>query len=206
MDIPQAPEEKLQHLGIVDNSVKRLRSLNSGLAEMLAVRRSIYNCSSIQLGEVLKKVMHDMLLEIKHKKACIESQLAEVPAFNYNAYFAYHILKVVLCNAIWYAKEGEAPEVSVTGYNEKDYTVLVVADQGVGIDLDRCQHDLFRPFSRSTDLGKGNGVGLYIVKSLLEHNGGSIRLESTPDEGTTVYCYFKACAWKSDLAQAGCRL
>jgi len=52
--------------------------------------------------------------------------------------------------------------------------------------------DLFSPFKRIvTKKAEGTGVGLYIIKNIIEKNGGYIEVESTPGEGTAFYCYLK---------------
>jgi signal transduction histidine kinase len=70
-----------------------------------------------------------------------------------------------------------------------DDIVVSITDTGVGIPLDE-QSRLFTPFFRSSTAVKsetqGTGLGLVIVKNIVEGHRGSIRLESTPDVGTTV--------------------
>ena len=66
---------------------------------------------------------------------------------------------------------------------------LAFADNGLGIDLSRQGHKLFRPFSRLTTRGEGKGLGLYLIKNMVEKNGGKVMLHSTPGQGTTVTCY-----------------
>ncbi len=48
---------------------------------------------------------------------------------------------------------------------------------------------LFEPFERFTNQAESNGIGLYIIKNLIEENGGYIEVESTPGEGTTFKCF-----------------
>jgi nitrogen-specific signal transduction histidine kinase len=49
---------------------------------------------------------------------------------------------------------------------------LAFSDNGVGIDLPRQGHKLFQPFSRLTTRGDGKGLGLYLIKNMVEKNGG----------------------------------
>ncbi len=64
-----------------------------------------------------------------------------------------------------------------------------VRDNGIGID-EKHQTEVFRIFKRlhgRNEFGGGVGAGLTIVKKIVERHGGTIRLESTKDEGTTFY-------------------
>jgi signal transduction histidine kinase len=62
---------------------------------------------------------------------------------------------------------------------------IVFRDTGAGISghvIDR----IFDPFFSTKDVGHGTGLGLYMTHQIVEHHGGTIRVESTPGEGTTV--------------------
>ncbi|MFW5831377.1 MAG: ATP-binding protein, partial [Prolixibacteraceae bacterium] len=73
-----------------------------------------------------------------------------------------------------------------------NYTLLTIKDNGTGIDMDQNGKQLFSPFQRfNKKKVKGTGIGLYIVKSIIEKNDGYIEVESTPGEGTAFYCYLK---------------
>ncbi len=73
-------------------------------------------------------------------------------------------------------------KVSVTMTGKPDAVEMVVADEGTGIDPAMIPN-LFH-FGASTKGEKGNGMGLWVVKQLVEKYGGTIHLESTPGEGT----------------------
>jgi PAS domain S-box-containing protein len=93
----------------------------------------------------------------------------------------------VLSNAVKFTPAGG--RVTVTTDRVDDEVMVSIADTGVGIPLDE-QERLFTPFFRSSTSVKsetqGTGLGLVIVKNIVEGHGGSIRLDSTPDIGTTV--------------------
>jgi len=67
--------------------------------------------------------------------------------------------------------------------------VLTVADTGTGMDLDT-QRRIFEPFFTTKVSGKGTGLGMAIVQSLVQRSHGRIVLESSPGEGTSFHLYF----------------
>lgn len=78
-----------------------------------------------------------------------------------------------------------------TDYTD-DYVLIKIKDNGIGINLDKYRDQLFTTFTRITDKKtKGTGIGLYIIKTIIEKNGGKIDVESIPGEGTTFYCYLR---------------
>ncbi|HET8538527.1 MAG TPA: HAMP domain-containing sensor histidine kinase [Anaeromyxobacter sp.] len=82
-------------------------------------------------------------------------------------------------------REGEISITARTLLPANAQVELVFRDRGAGIPphvIDR----VFDPFFSTKDVGHGTGLGLYLVHEIVEQNGGTIRLESTPGEGTTV--------------------
>ncbi|MBB1486639.1 sensor histidine kinase [Oceanospirillum sediminis] len=74
-------------------------------------------------------------------------------------------------------------EITVTLSADRDRVILQVTDQGCGMDL-ALQARIFDPFFTSKDVGQGTGLGLSIVHGLVEQQGGSIEVESAPDQGS----------------------
>lgn len=97
----------------------------------------------------------------------------------------YQITFNLVENGIKYNTPGG--NLSISLYQEKDNAILQVADTGVGIPEDALPH-IFERFyrvdkARSRKSG-GSGLGLSIVRNMVERNGGSIQVESTPGQGT----------------------
>lgn len=91
----------------------------------------------------------------------------------------------LVSNAIKFTPEGGT--VRLTGYREDGEVVLAVSDTGVGIppaDRER----VFEKFERGNPQGRqsGAGLGLSLVKSLIELHGGRIEIDSEPGRGTTI--------------------
>jgi len=61
---------------------------------------------------------------------------------------------------------------------------ITVEDDGPGIDPETCKH-IFDPFFTTKDVGKGSGLGLFVVHDIIEWHGGSITVDSKPGVGTT---------------------
>ena len=99
------------------------------------------------------------------------------------------VLFNLLSNAIGFSKPGLA--VGVSARREGDDIAFRVADRGAGIAPDMIDK-VFDRFEGHAAGGRhrGVGLGLSIVKSLVELHGGTVSLQSTPGEGTVVTCRF----------------
>jgi PAS domain S-box-containing protein len=75
------------------------------------------------------------------------------------------------------------------GLNEGDYTLLEVADTGMGMSAQVLKR-VFEPFFTTKDIGKGSGLGLSMVYGFMKQSGGHVCITSAPNQGTTVHLYF----------------
>ena len=97
----------------------------------------------------------------------------------------------ILSNAVKYTPEGGRLEISVVEHESREYGCrsydFIFADNGIGIEESFIQH-IFEPFSRADDPRinsvDGVGLGLSIAQNIARMMGGSIRVKSTPDEGS----------------------
>ena len=113
------------------------------------------------------------------------------------------VLINLLSNAIKYSSGGGS--VTISARQERERVVLSVADQGIGIAPED-QQKLFTTFHRihrpETQGVRGTGLGLYIVKALVEAMQGEIWLESTLNKGSTFF-FSLPTAMSDYLSQSG---
>lgn len=76
----------------------------------------------------------------------------------------------------------------VEGEEERDWVAIEVADEGSGIDAEILPN-IFEPFFTTKEIGKGTGLGLSQVYGFVRQSGGDIKVESTPQQGTTFTIY-----------------
>ena len=98
------------------------------------------------------------------------------------------VLQNLLENAIKYTIDGGRIEINVK--KDNDHLVISMTDNGIGIPEDQAK-DVFVKFFRASNAIKqetdGSGLGLYIAKTIVEKNGGTIWFESVEGKGSTFY-------------------
>lgn len=100
------------------------------------------------------------------------------------------VLVNLIGNALKFTSGVAQPRVHVGTVAARGAPVFFVRDNGVGFDADKAQQ-LFKPFHRLHDTGfEGSGVGLSIVRKIVERHGGRVWAESSPGEGATFYFSF----------------
>ena len=145
----------------------------------------------VSLQTIIELVKADYANDISLCNGCIESDLKECSQIVYVEAYLLSIVKNLISNAIKYRAPDREPEIKISSETIDQYTLLTIADNGLGINLKRHQDKLFKMFKRFHSHVTGSGIGLYIVNRLVEKQGGYIHVKSEVDKGTVFFVYFK---------------
>jgi signal transduction histidine kinase len=100
-------------------------------------------------------------------------------------------MRNLIDNALKFTRETPEPQIQIGGRRTSKSTLLWVRDNGVGFDLK--YHDrIFEIFQRlyTSDAYPGTGIGLTIVRKVMQRMGGEAWAESEPGKGATFYLEF----------------
>ena len=177
-------------LEMMQQSVTQLDRTITGLVEVLEVQSTFHVAvQPVSLEAILAGARQELGTGAAGVAPTITADFTACPRVSYIRAYLESIFRNLLGNASKYRSEERPLEIAVTSGREGKFVTLAFSDNGVGIDLSRQGHKLFRPFSRLTTRGDGKGLGLYLIKSMVEKNGGKIRLDSAVGRGTTVTCH-----------------
>jgi signal transduction histidine kinase len=104
------------------------------------------------------------------------------------------VMENLLSNAVKYiGKENSSPRIDVGVMEQDDQKMLFVRDNGIGIETKYYEKifEIFQRLPSAKHIAGGTGVGLTIVKRIIEHHGGNIWLESEQGKGTTFFFTLK---------------
>jgi len=87
-------------------------------------------------------------------------------------------------NAIKYSSPDRKPEIQIASYVENNDLVVSFTDNGIGINADNL-NTVFLKYRRENSTVEGHGIGLFLVKNILETAGGKVTVESEPSKGST---------------------
>jgi light-regulated signal transduction histidine kinase (bacteriophytochrome) len=146
---------------------------------------------SIIFESVFDKTLIILDAQILDSKAVVTSNFSEIPNIEYPKLYMESIMLNLLSNSIRYRSPDRIPKIHLCTKINNNEIVLIVKDNGLGIDLKKHGHKLFglnNTFHRHPD---SKGVGLFMTKTQIETIGGSITVESEVDEGTTFEIILK---------------
>ncbi len=173
------------------SSVDQLKSSLNDLIKLVEVRESHETIKKeVRFEDSLKQVLRALHTQIITEEAHIKHDFSQARSVHFESNVMESILQNLLTNAIKYRRP-EPLKITLKTQDFRDYVVLTVKDNGIGMDLEKVGNKLFGMYQRFHNTGEGKGLGLYIIKSQLESLGGRIEVKSKPGEGTTFIIYFK---------------
>lgn len=169
---------------MMSKSIEQLKMTINDLADISQLQRQNLadDLGTLSLQDLIEefKINHHVLM--KETGARIESNL-EVQRLYFSRKYLRSILDNLLSNALKYRKPGCLPRINVTSYATDKHYVLQVQDNGLGIKPEH-QKRIFDMFRRFHSQSEGTGVGLNIVKRIVEKHQGSIQVQSEPEKGS----------------------
>jgi len=181
-----------------DDQKKYLEEIYTGNQRMVDLVNSLLNVSRLELGtfmvepekadlrELSSAAIHDMQALVEKRNITIKENYEDIGDIEVDKKLMNMIFQNLISNAVKYSNEGSEVNVSIAKVGEM--ARIQVTDSGVGIPAhqqERIFQKLFRADNvRETDTN-GTGLGLYIVKSVVENAGGTISFTSKENEGTT---------------------
>ena len=170
--------------------IKRAVSNMSGLLEdILMLSKAESGKISLNLNQINATDLCNSILEelqpIVTDKHLVHFRSHTNPLHaNLDAKLLHHLLTNLLSNAIKYSPNGGKVSLDLSCENQQ--IILCVRDEGIGMTPEY-QGKLFQQFERGANVGKikGSGLGLCIVKHIVDLHGGTISVESAIDKGTT---------------------
>nr|WP_262898382.1 hybrid sensor histidine kinase/response regulator [Hymenobacter negativus] len=181
------PEEAVV-LRLIDDSLQSLSTTITDLAAVVQEQRSHGEqfTESISFADVATDVLQVLQPQLIATQGEVETDFNALPMLTYVRSNLRTILLNLLSNALKYHEPNRAPYIRVRSYETDGLPVLEVADNGLGMNLNRYGNELFHLFRRfHPQVGEGTGVGLFLVNRLVQGHGGSVAVESQEHQGTT---------------------
>lgn len=184
-------DDKKAALDKLVKSTLDLDQVVKDLNAILNIRRQTGNLTEVDLNESLARTKRMLEKEIEETGTRIMSNFAEANKVYAIGPYVESILYNLISNSIKYRDPQRVPYVAIKTTYVDEFVCLAVMDNGLGIDLQKYQQNLFSLYKRFHLHVEGKGLGLYLVKTQIEALGGRVEVKSEPNEGTTFQVYFK---------------
>jgi len=187
---PAFDEEGRALTSRIVTATTRMDALIHDLLEYAKLSHVDLPCQTLDLNEVMQKVMEALHSDIISKKAQILIQ--SLPPVWGNQTIVEQILTNILTNALKFVEKNEPPSIEIWSESMEGGPRIFIKDNGIGI-AEKHQDRIFEMFQRLHENEKqyaGTGVGLAIVKKSIERIGGSVGLYALESQGSCFYLDF----------------
>jgi chemotaxis family two-component system sensor kinase Cph1 len=181
-------------------AVKILERINYGADKMNNMINEVLDYSRIGRSDLVlsdidpKPAIHDIVRDLQliygFDESCVT--IGDTPRIQGDPVMLSQVFSNIISNAVKYSMQAEPPKVSITGTETDTEVVYAIADNGLGIDIKQLPK-IFELFKRMDNVGdiEGSGVGLAIVKRIVEKHRGKIWVDSELGQGSTFSISFK---------------
>ncbi|SDY53148.1 PAS domain-containing sensor histidine kinase [Hymenobacter psychrophilus] len=189
----RAQEPVPQLLTMMEDAVARFQQTLVHLTDVSRLQQTTFDQppEAVDLPALVEAVRLDMGPELDAAGALLETELDGCPTVRFSAKNLRSVVYNLLSNAIKYRMPLRPPHVRLHCRHVGQQVVLEVHDNGLGLSETQRQ-ELFQLFRRLHNHVPGSGVGLYMVKKIVENSGGSIEVRSEPGVGTTFTVFLPA--------------
>lgn len=198
-------ERAKSFLDKMQNASQRMSKLINDLLNFSRLRQSGESFTPVDLNEIFNDVRNDFELVIKQKNALIKSD--DLPVIEANSLQMNQLFYNLISNALKFTKADQTPVIEITCQKRKagetngfagidwnrDYYELVFTDNGIGFAKEY-EHKIFEIFQRLNGRSEyeGTGIGLALVKKILENHKGSVYAVSEEGKGSSFYILLPA--------------
>ena len=177
-------------LDMMQGAIERFQLTIAQLTDLAKLQHAhTQPAEEVNLPALVEAVRLDLEPMLEEAHALLRINLDSCVTVSFAPQHLRSIVYNLLSNAIKYRHPGRPLEIAIRCHSAPGATTIEVQDNGLGLS-DAQQHKLFGMFRRLHAHVPGSGVGLYMVKRMLENAGGSITVHSQPDIGTTFTVSF----------------
>ena len=187
----QQQTERDEIMGMLKNSGDNILATLSELNDVLKIQQNKnIERQELRFEEVFQRVCNMLNSQIAHSNAIVEHDFALAPTIMYPNIYLESILLNLLSNAIKYKHPERAPQIKIRTYQSNDRVVLEVSDNGLGVNLTRYGHQIFKMRKTFHNHPDSRGIGLFMIKNQIEALKGQISIESIENIGSTFRVLF----------------
>jgi len=183
-------EEKEELFGLLNSVSNSLNDTMTNLNEVVNIQTNItLSIEKINLYNYISNTLKVLSKQINENKITVNINISKDLEINYNPAYIESILYNIISNAIRYSHKERDSYVTLNFYQENEFKVLEISDNGIGIDLEKNKNKIFGMYKTFSNDKDSKGIGLFITKNQVDAIGGNITVESEPNIGTTFKIY-----------------
>ncbi|HAS45371.1 MAG TPA: hypothetical protein DCS93_33110 [Microscillaceae bacterium] len=174
----------------MQQAVQQMQDTLHNLNEVIDMKQALgATKEELSFQQVFDSIRASLETQITEAQATISVDFSLAPTILYPALQLKSILQNLLTNALKYRHPDRLPKITIHTKLCQDQVCLFISDNGLGMDLSKSKEKPFGLFKRLHTHVEGKGMGLYIIKSIVDSHAGHITVKSEVDQGTIFKIY-----------------
>jgi PAS domain S-box-containing protein len=175
-----------QYIGIIRTNVERMSRLIDDLLAFSRVGRKEVGLATVEIEPIVRSVIDQLTAAYPDRNVRVE--IGQLPVASGDATLLGQVLLNLLSNAFKFTRDKDPAVIGIHGTEGPEECVYYVRDNGAGFDMAQAEK-LFGVFQRLDGAAnfEGTGIGLAIVKRIIDRHRGRVWAEGKPGEGATFY-------------------
>ncbi len=190
--IIDTPQKAAQYGDVINREGRRLTEMVEQVLEFAGAQsgKQRYDLRPTDVGSFIEEAVAASRAQLRENDFRVEMDIAaDLPPVNVDRTAIQRVLQNLISNAIKYDGQERWAKISAQhDGDQEDAVQITVEDRGIGMAAEEIPH-IFEPFYRGREAVaaqiEGSGVGLSIVKQIVEAHGGKIRVKSAQGAGST---------------------
>ncbi len=169
----------------IESSSRRMNAIIDDLLVLAKYGKEPLNAQPVNLNNLFNSVWDNLLFATPHRA---KLKLGKLPKVYADASMLEQVVVNLVSNAVKYSSKKENPEIEIGATETAEAFTIYIKDNGAGFDM-KNYNRLFGAFQRLHGLSEfeGSGVGLMIVKRIIDRHGGNVWADAKVNEGATFY-------------------
>lgn len=179
--IHEADKEFREASDFIHSSIKKMDKMIHALLLVSRAGRTQLRPEVIDMDTLIREILEEHQWYIREHN--IQVSIAPLLPCLADRKLIYKSFENLIGNALKYLNPDKPGKVRISAREAGDFVEYRVLDNGIGIST-REMDKIFNLFYQSDPAREGTGIGLSLVKNIIDRHGGTIRVHSTPDKGT----------------------
>jgi two-component system CheB/CheR fusion protein len=190
IDVQLNDDPKLRNvMKVIHSSFVKFRKLVEELGTIGKVESGLAVMEAIDVRELIDEIEASIENRIISSGTTIKKDVGATKIY-FSKKNLRSIIYNLITNAIKFRNPDRPSEISINARYENGFSVLTVKDNGIGMHPNEYEK-IFSMYGRLNENIDGQGIGLYLIRKIINAAGGKILVESEPGKGSTFKVYFK---------------
>ncbi|MGF7080264.1 chemotaxis protein CheB [Mucilaginibacter sp. UYCu711] len=181
--------EVMELSGLMNKAVTNFKAIISDLARVGYIESEDTDDTHESFPAIFEEIKEILSEKIKVSKAVFHTDF-KIKDVRFAKKNLRSIILNLITNALKFSSPDRIPEIRIQTEKKDEFIVLMITDNGIGIPKDQVDQ-IFKKYKRVSETSEGTGIGLYLIRKIVNASGGKIEVDCEMGKGCVFKVFFK---------------